>query len=109
MSRPSTIHNHSNNSECNHCEHRQKVPLLYLYVFRLMIEKLGRTDQTTSAKQLLEIWRRNIYNVPRAYDFHILSEMEQYGLLKRINTQKYIFYGSKSFPKLLQLNRHFLW
>jgi len=95
--------------KCNHCDYKQKVPLLYLYVFRLMIDKLGRTDQTTSAKQLLEIWRRNIYNVPRSYDFHILTEMQDYGLIKRINTQKYIFYGSKSFAKLKQLNRHFLW
>lgn len=108
---------HSNNTNntnninpaCNHCEHKQKVPLLYLYVFRLMIDKLGKNDQITSSKQLLEVWRRNIYNVPRSYDFHILSEMQYYGLVKRINTQKYIFYGCRSSMKLKQLNKNLLW
>lgn len=74
-----------------------------------MVEKMGKTNQVTTAKQLLEFWHRNIYNVPRAYDFHILSEMCEFGLIERINTQKYIFYGGKAQQKLRRLNEFFLW
>lgn len=96
--------------ECNKCEMNQRVPLLYSYVFKLMIEKLGKSDQITTSKQLLEIWRRNIYNVPRNYDYHILTEMCEFGLIARINTQKYEFYGCTAYPKVVKrLNKFFLW
>ena len=97
-----------NNPLCSHCEFKN-APFLYLYVYQSMTDKLGSSDQTVSAKQLLEIWRRNIYNVPRKYEFHILTEMCQYGLIKRINSQKYIFYGNRAFVKLRKLNKFFLW
>jgi len=85
------------------------IPLLYLYVFRLMVDKLGRKDQIITARELLEIWHRQIYNVPRVYDFHVLSEMCSYGLLHRINMQKYLFLGNKAHSKLKRLNTFFLW
>jgi len=109
MHRSTNNKNNYENLSCNHCEHKQKVPLLYLHVFRYMVDKFGKTDQTVSSKQLIEVWRRQIYNVPRSYDFHILTEMQEYGLIKRINTQKYFFYGNRSFTKLKQLNKFFLW
>jgi hypothetical protein len=86
-----------------------KVPLLYLYIFKMMIEKIGNDDQVVESKQLLEVWHRNIYNVPRCYDFHILTEMCDYGLIKRINTLKYVFYGNKGQTKLRRLKDFFLW
>jgi hypothetical protein len=91
------------------CKKCTKVPLLYLYVYRLMVDKLGMEDQITTNKQLLEFWHRNIYNVPRKYDAHILNEMCEYGLLEKINTQKYYFYGKKAGYKLKRLRSNFLW
>ena len=75
----------------------------------MMIEKLGSHDQIVESKQLLEIWHRNIYNVPRCYDFHILTEMCDYGLLRRVNTLKYVFYGDRGQGKLKRLREFFLW
>lgn len=91
------------------CKKCSKVPLLYLYVFRLMIDKIGMEDQIITNKQLLEFWHRNIYNVPRKYDAHILNEMCEYGLLEKINTQKYQFNGKKASQKLKRLRSNFLW
>lgn len=88
---------------------RNNVPLLYLYIFRLMVDKLGRSNQITTSKTLLEFWHRTIYNVPRNYDFHILKEMCEYGLIEKINSQKYILYGDSAYSKLRKLNDFFLW
>ena len=73
-----------------------------------MTEKLGMMDQITTAKELLEFWHRNIYNVPRKYDVHILNEMCEMGLLEKINSQKYKFYGDKAKNKLKKLRDNFL-
>lgn len=93
---------------CSKCVYKQ-VPFLYLYVFRLMTDRLGMEDQLTTKKQLLEIWHRNIYNVPRKYDIHVLNEMCEMGLIDKVNTQKYRFYGGKANHKLKKLRDNFLW
>jgi hypothetical protein len=69
-------------------------PLLYLYVYKQMVDKFGKANQILSTKQILEVWRRCIHNIPRRYDFFILKEMEAYGLLERFTNQKNCFYGS---------------
>lgn len=102
----SNEHEHKN---CGRCAYKQNVPFLYLYVFKLMTDKIGMEDQITTTKQLLEFWHRNIYNVPRKYDIHILNEMCAMGLIEKINTQKYRFYGGKASYKLKRLRDNFLW
>lgn len=94
---------------CGRCLYKHNVPFLYLYVFKLMTEKLGMADQMTTTKTLLEFWHRNIYNVPRKYDTHLLEEMCQMGLIEKINSQKYKFYGEKASNKLKRLRDNFLW
>lgn len=69
-------------------------PLLYLYVYKQMVDKFGKSNQILSTKQILEVWRRCIHNIPRRYDFFILKEMETYGLLERFTNQKNCFYGA---------------
>lgn len=96
-------------NNCSRCNYKHNVPFLYLYVFKLMTEKLGMEDQITTTKELLEFWHRNIYNVPRKYDIHILHEMCEMGLLERINSQKYWFYGDRCSNKLKKLRDNFLW
>ena len=34
---------------------KQEVPFLYLYVFKLMTEKIGMADQLVTTKELLEL------------------------------------------------------
>jgi len=98
-----------NYKNCGRCLYKHNVPFLYLYVFRLMTEKLGMADQITTTKTLLEFWHRNIYNVPRKYDIHLLNEMCEMGLIEKINTQKYRFYGKRASNKLKRLRDNFLW
>ena len=69
-------------------------PLLYLYVYKQMVDKFGNSNKILSTKQILEVWRRCIHNIPRRYDFFILKEMEAYGLLERFTNQKNCFYGA---------------
>ena len=86
-----------------------EIPLLYLFVFKSMTEKFGKMDRILFTKQLLEIWRRCIHNVPRKYDYYILQEMCDYEMLEKITSQKYILLGSKANQKLARLNDFFLW
>jgi hypothetical protein len=101
--------NNINNKNCSKCFHKHNIPFLYLYVFKLITDKVGMEDQMITAKQLLEFWHRNIYNVPRKYDIHILNEMCSMGLLEKINSQKYKFYGESASNKLKKLRDNFLW
>lgn len=84
-------------------------PLLYLFIFSKMCDMFGRKNQLISGKQLISVWRTYIPNVARIYDYNILTEMCNYGLIRRINTQKYIFYGGKARIKLKKMNRLRLW
>jgi len=86
-----------------------EAPLLYLYIFSRMLETFGYKNQLLTGKQLIGIWRQYIPNVSRIYDYHILTEMINYGLIRRINSQKYIFYGGKGAMKLKKLNKLRLW
>lgn len=86
-----------------------EAPLLYLYVYSKMVNLFGRTNQLISGKQLISVWRTYIPNISRRYDSHILTEMCNYGLIRRINTQKYLFYGGKAQSKLKKMNRLRLW
>lgn len=84
-------------------------PLLYLYIYSKMLELFGQKNQLVTGKQLIGVWRNYIPNVSRIYDYHILTEMCNFGLIRRINTQKYIFYGGKGMLKLRKMNRLRLW
>jgi len=74
-----------------------------------MVDTIGITDEIVTTKTLLEFWHRNIYNVPRKYDVHILNEMCEMGLLRRINTHKYMFFGRTAKNSLKRLRDNFLW
>lgn len=90
----------------SHCQ----IPLIYLRIFQLMVENLGKKDQIVTAKTLLEFWHRQLYNFPWSkYDYHVLSEMCDYGMIERINSFKYKFFGNQAYYKLRRLNTYFLW
>ena len=84
-------------------------PLLYLYVFSKMVSLFGSKNQLVTSRQLISVWRKHIPNVPRIYDVHILTEMCNYNFIRRIDSQKYIFYGGKSAVKLKRINELRLW
>ncbi len=79
---------------------KDEVPLLYLFVYKNLIDKFGKYDRMISRKIILETWRRCIHNVPRKYDFHILQEMCEFGLLERVNPQEFQLFGFDSEGKL---------
>lgn len=83
-----------------------EIPLLYLFVYKKLIEKFGKYNRVISRKALLEIWRRCIHNVPRKYDYYILKEMCDYGLLERINNQEFKLF-SQDYKKNIKLNTNF--
>jgi len=70
-----------------------------------MVEKFGRSNKVLSTKQILEVWRRCIHNVPRKYDFFVIKEMEHYGFLEKFTTQKNCFYGVHAEEILKDLNK----
>lgn len=88
---------------------KQEAPLLYLYIFGRMLETYGRENVILTGKQIINIWRRYIPNVARIYDPHILTEMCNYNLIRKVNSQRYVFYGAKGFAKLKRVTRLRLW
>lgn len=86
-----------------------EAPYLYLHVYSKMCDVFNRKNLILTGKQIITIWRKFIPNVSRIYNIHLLTEMCNYGLLRRINTQKYIFYGAKSNVHLRKLRKDMLW
>lgn len=82
---------------------KYNIPLLYLYIYKTLIDKFGKRDIIVSRKKVLEIWRRSIHNIPRKYDFFILKEMDEYGLIRKLNNQDYELFGL-SFDNKICLN-----
>jgi len=80
-------------------------PLLYLYVYKQMVEKFGHANRILTTKQILEVWRRCIHNVPRKYDYFVMKEMEGFGLVERFTNQKNCFYGVHAEQVLEKLNK----
>jgi len=77
-----------------------EIPLLYLFVYKNLIDKFGKHDRIITRKVILETWRRCIHNVPRKFDFYILQEMCEYGLIERINPQEFQLFGFDADGKL---------
>lgn len=93
------------------CMKNNDPPYLYLHVFRRMVTDFGRRNIFLSSNQIMQFWRKHIPNVARVYDNVILQEMCAFGLLRQINSQKYIFLGAASFCKLKKLTNGYttLW
>lgn len=79
-------------------------PYLYLHIFRKMMGIFGRKNCYISGTQIMKVWRTFIPNVARIYDNQILEEMCRFELLRKINSQRYVFLGSTSFGKLKKLD-----
>ena len=79
---------------------KDEVPLLYLFVYKNLIDKFGKHDRIIPRKGILEVWRRCIHNVPRKYDFYLLQEMCFFGLIQRINPQEFQLFGFDAEGKL---------
>lgn len=88
---------------------KTNTPIVYLWVYKKMVEKFGKDNQIILAKELLEVLRRTVYQIPRQYDYYIMKEMCGYGLLERANTQKYKLLGAQADKRLKNLNSYFLW
>lgn len=87
----------------------EKIPLVYLWIYKKMVDKFGKENQIIFSKNMLEIIRRALQQVPRKYDYFILKEMMHYGLIDKINSQKYKLLGSRADQKLKALDDYFFW
>lgn len=78
-----------------------------------MIKKYGKKDRILSYKAVLEIWKRNVYNVPKKYYSHFVQEMCDMDLLKQITYGKrglqYRMNGYTKRKCLEKLGDFFLW
>lgn len=79
---------------------KDEIPLLYLFVYKNLVDKFGKHDRVIPRKGVLEVWRRCIHNVPRKYDFYVLQEMCDFGLMERINPQEFQLFAFDADGKL---------
>lgn len=85
----------------------EEVPLIYLWIFKKLCDKWGRCNTIVYSKEILEVVRRTIYQVPRKYDYFILKEMEKFQLIENINQQRHKILGSCANKKLKKLDNYF--
>lgn len=83
-----------------------KIPIIYLFIFSKILEKYSRGG-IVYAKNLIEILRRTVYQMPGKYDYFILEELEEFKLVKKLDRYKYEIIGGSE--KLKELNEFFLW
>ena len=90
-----------------------KIPLMYLFIFSQMTKKFGKKDRLLPYRALLEVWHRNVYNVPKKYYTHFIAEMCSMGLLEQLTSGRrqiqYKFYGYTKRNCLTSLGEFFLW
>lgn len=86
---------------------REDERIIYLYIYKQIIDRHGKY-RIVATKDLLEILRRNIHNIPWKYYYPILMEMHTLGFLERINNSKF-----KTLPvrqnRLKKLDQYVFW
>ena len=76
-----------------------KIPLAYVYVYYKLREVLKNRCTITflQTSEVLNVLQMTI-KIPKRMKYLILAEMEEYGLLRRENHQKYWILFSRSYP-----------
>ena len=65
---------------------KDRVPIIYLYLYKKFLEK-NSTHLRTNL--ILEVLRRNLYHISKKIHYEILEEMEEQGLIKKVNKRVY--------------------
>lgn len=101
MDKEKTETNCSNKSDKLFCT---KYPAWeHIFIYKKIKEK-AKFSQYIRPKQLLEILKRNS-SVPKTLHYPILKQMEEEGLIKRINHQKYEFTDAQRNEKIKEVNK----
>lgn len=64
---------------------KKETPVIYLWVYHKLGKKGGSILRTSV---VLEVIRRNFYQIPRSIHYKILDDMERYKLIEKINHKK---------------------
>ena len=84
-----------------------EIPYVYIYVYLKLKDRI-KFSEFIEPKNLLEIMRR-IIRVPKILHYPILAQMEEHGLIKRINHQKYQILASDCDKVLDKLRNFAFW
>ena len=85
-----------------------EIPYVYIY-FYSRIKKGARLNVYVSPKVLLATIRRHLPRVPNHLCYPILCQMQDYGLLKRINQRKWKILDSDCEKQLEDLRSFSFW
>ena len=85
-----------------HKKYSITIPISYLYVYYKLRENLKKRNAYSfmQTSEVLEVLKMTL-KIPRKMKYLVLAEMETYGILKRINHQKYYISDKKEHVKLL--------
>lgn len=67
---------------------KSKTPVIYLFIYRNLKEKSKNGSPITTC-EVLKTLRRNFYNMPNPLLHCVLSEMQEYGLIVKIDRLKF--------------------
>ena len=101
--------NERSNHSITHQKYQVKIPIAYLYVYFKLREALRRHASYSfmQTSEVLEILKLTL-KLPRKMKYVVLAEMESYGLLRRINHQKYYISDKKEQLKYLDKIKTYL-
>ena len=80
----------------------KQLSLFHVYLYKLMKDKTHPGIAITYS-QIKEVFNRTIHNVPRIYYIHLLNEMEEANIIKKIGNKKNFKYQllEKDLEKIL--------
>lgn len=78
----------------------EEVPILYLYMYRNILNYRRDTYRTT--KEIKNLMKRTIHTCPSLVLDGIVEEMAKMGLIEKINTQKYYVLANAELRRCLR-------
>lgn len=87
----------------------KRVPFLYLWIYKKMIDRFGKVNIVVTNRELMEVMGRTFYQIPRVHFYTVLREMSGYGMVEEVNKQKHKIIATGCDARLAILNAYFLW
>lgn len=88
---------------------QDKIPCIYL-LFYYHIKKISNGDDEITLKQAIKAMNKVVFRIPNRMYHMILDDMETYGLLKKLNKQRYCMLDSKYYRMHAdQIKEYFFW
>lgn len=88
----------------------KRIPLIYLHLYKLLIDKFGPIDRVMRTNDFLEVIGRTIHQIPHKYHLAVLKDMCRYDLVEKVDKNHYKLIAKDYQIKIRPMEQeYFLW